>query len=898
MKFSLAVAILAHTLPVSSKEADFHPIEWTPINSRQQRHQSIYKANRNIAPFRGYRKQPKSAVRSDDPVLRNSVFRKKECNPTSTDPDIGVLSCGQGRYCQESVQHGLGGVCAGKETAEVHRDLQAGSGGEFLQSFCNPLSDIYGVYDCDCSEFDVATGQGDIQCSTFDSYCFDPGNTTCATSSFFADFMEDDTYSVTFCYDFLLPYYERVCYNVDYFDSTCTLEFNNVTCASCTVQNDTLANGYYCLDFDCSNTAGMHDGSECDGDKVSILRDNLICSVCPGNAPVSNPGYMIGGTTCGQLQDDGLEGRIPVDDCPTAQVSVPIICGCEPAEAPLPTPPPVPAPGQEPICLVCPGDGDVINPEIIIGDTSCGDLQESGRQGQIPEENCPAIQSGVPIQCGCADVEVPTPTPAPIEVFPVCSVCPDGEPVTNPDEIVELPDQPETTCGELQESGLEGLISPELCPVVQGSVPLLCGCGAAETDPPVEPVTDAPAVQPTDAPAGGDICIICLNDDDVTNPDNIVEVPGEPDSDITCAELQALGRQGLIPPDQCIGAQVAAPFLCGCGDIELTLPPAESPPPDMSMSLSMSMSMPMSMSMSMSMPMTDSPTIEPATDSPTPAPSGEVCIICLDDNDVDNPDNIIETPDNPDISCGELQEFGRQGMIPPDQCIGAQTAAPFLCGCGFDLTLPPIEAPAMSMSMSLSMSMSMSMPLSPSPTVMPGEMVTEAPTETPDLTCIVCPGDEGVTNPGNMVGDLTCQEVQDFGRQGMIPPDQCVAAQGAIPFLCGCGVDETICIVCPDDEPVTHPDFQIGDITCGELQEFGREGLIPPERCPETQGTVPLICGCGIETEAPSMMPDMSMMMNGGSRELDALLDNEFGQDTEDEPEEDIMTPQRVRKRL
>ena len=36
----------------------------------------------------------------------------KECDPTKFDADIGVLSCGEDSYCQESPSSSLGGVCA------------------------------------------------------------------------------------------------------------------------------------------------------------------------------------------------------------------------------------------------------------------------------------------------------------------------------------------------------------------------------------------------------------------------------------------------------------------------------------------------------------------------------------------------------------------------------------------------------------------------------------------------------------------------------------------------------------------------------------------------------------------------------------------------------------------
>ena len=38
------------------------------------------------------------------------------------------------------------------------------------------------------------------------------------------------------------------------------------------------------------------------------------------------------------------------------------------------------------------------------------------------------------------------------------------------------------------------------------------------------------------------------------------------------------------------------------------------------------------------------------------------------------------------------------------------------------------------------------------------------------------------------------------------------------------------------------------DLTCGEVQELGREGLIPEEDCPTAQSAILALCGC---EEAP-----------------------------------------------
>ncbi len=58
-------------------------------------------------------------------VLRNKPIvlnHKISCNPSSIDPDTGILSCGNNLFCKPSYTSELGGICA--HMLHDHEDLE------------------------------------------------------------------------------------------------------------------------------------------------------------------------------------------------------------------------------------------------------------------------------------------------------------------------------------------------------------------------------------------------------------------------------------------------------------------------------------------------------------------------------------------------------------------------------------------------------------------------------------------------------------------------------------------------------------------------------------------------------------------------------------------------------
>jgi hypothetical protein len=295
MRFSIAVGILVQTLAASSK-SDKKNVLWQRNHGRKQRlHASMtrngataFKApDHNVGFGSGY------------PVLQNSAAKSTvvDCDPRSSDPDVGILSCGVGRYCMESQDHDLGGICTDESTAVGdHRDLQV-LDVDAIVSLCDPSSPIYEIYDCDCTNWNDANSTGFFECVLFEGFCFDPpANTVCTNTLLAADFASDSTYTVSYCYDFFQPYDQSVCFNYNS-AGACSIDFNDMTCNSCQqiyLNNVETLTGESCLEFDCTNTDGMHEGSECAGDYVAPILEGVasperVPTLPPVDGPVAVP---------------------------------------------------------------------------------------------------------------------------------------------------------------------------------------------------------------------------------------------------------------------------------------------------------------------------------------------------------------------------------------------------------------------------------------------------------------------------------------------------------------------------------------------------------------------------------------------------------------------------------
>jgi hypothetical protein len=125
--------------------------------------------------------------------------------------------------------------------------------------------------------------------------------------------------------------------------------------------------------------------------------------------------------------------------------------------------------GCRPICTICPNGSPIGNPETLLyeaGEQSfpCSYLQEVMLES---EDNCAYFRSderslSYPFWCGCEGVDAPD----------VCSLCADGEQVTDPD--MEIPGFDGLTCGVAVDYG-RAVNNQTRCEEVE-AIGAFCGC--------------------------------------------------------------------------------------------------------------------------------------------------------------------------------------------------------------------------------------------------------------------------------------------------------------------------------------------------------------------------------------------------------------------------------------
>jgi hypothetical protein len=209
------------------------------------------------------------------------------------------------------------------------------------------------------------------------------------------------------------------------------------------------------------------------GQAVSPPGGCLVCGegsvITAPDAIFSFPGQL--SVPCGILQEAGLTGAIPLDQCGFLPDFV-TVCECKPGNIlGAPTDAPVPLPTDAPVPL--PTDAPVPPPMM----------------APVPAPtNAPVPMEGDAVPCP----EVPGGG---------CSVCGDGMCVTAPESIFVFQGQPEVACSDLQFAGFGGQIPAEQCPFLPGLTAKVCGC-ASSLPPPELPVppTAAPVPAMTSAP--------------------------------------------------------------------------------------------------------------------------------------------------------------------------------------------------------------------------------------------------------------------------------------------------------------------------------------------------------------------------------------------------------------
>jgi len=335
------------------------------LREQQQKGSRQYRpSSRSSSSNRRRRRFSQSQRSSISNLLKNSLLHlvndetKDEsmmvaCHPSSDDPDTGVLSCPSGYHCEPVLDSYLDGECipmggvgggddpttttttttstngrrwnfGGTKTSSLssssslmasrhqhhHRRHLVFSADD--AGVCIPGHPYFQTNDCDCSNFDNVTGTGTVPCIDFSNRCLGdiyPGcDDTCITRTLEYDFTNFVSPSYINCFIATSPYYQKVCFEEQFADATCTLALNGDACTTCTI----IPNGDNSfLEFDCTNVGGQKGTTAKDNTELLPILQACgqldYCNLCgPGEYVDPNnygiiltttlPGYGV--TTC------------------------------------------------------------------------------------------------------------------------------------------------------------------------------------------------------------------------------------------------------------------------------------------------------------------------------------------------------------------------------------------------------------------------------------------------------------------------------------------------------------------------------------------------------------------------------------------------------------------------
>lgn len=295
-------------------------------------------------------------LKNSKKVVDKTVLRSEECDPIAS-PDIGILACeDRGQTCVPHAESRMGGFCMSSTPSRQLYHLT-----ETLSLFCDPMSEYYMYYDCDCTGFDNSTGTGRIPCTIMESYCIGilyPGcDGTCLTQTKNYSFTDFVATSYISCELLTGPYSQRICLEEFFETETCSLSINDQSCTSCSLSP---AGNRSAITFDCTNVGGGIGTSNYILDVADVIYScytplNFTCDICDGT--LINPdavASVYGYSHACSIFETGLNETL----CSVAGPLLVSEC-CRVADEPASSPPesdepdatpsePVPSPGPGP----------------------------------------------------------------------------------------------------------------------------------------------------------------------------------------------------------------------------------------------------------------------------------------------------------------------------------------------------------------------------------------------------------------------------------------------------------------------------------------------------------------------------------------------------------------------
>mmetsp|Transcript_12476 Transcript_12476/g.13882 ORF Transcript_12476/g.13882 Transcript_12476/m.13882 type:complete len:250 (+) Transcript_12476:106-855(+) len=147
-----------------------------------------------------------------------------------------------------------------------------------------------------------------------------------------------------------------------------------------------------------------------------------------------------------------------------------------------------------------------------------------------------------------------------------------------------------------------------------------------------------------------------------------------------------------------------------------------------------------------------------------------------------------------------------------------------------------------------------------------------------DDGCSVCGEGKQVTKPDEIFSFpgqpvVKCIRLEEGGRNGLVPLDQCSFLPPIIKDICGCKeISDSGCSVCGDGKKISIPDAVFAFpgqpvVQCGPLESAGVTGGIPLSQCVFLPPLVNDICGC-IDESAPLPGPTPSPFSAPGQQPL------------------------------
>eukprot|EP00934_Nitzschia_sp_Nitz4_P003560 Nitzschia sp. Nitz4//scaffold4_size323378//248665//250314//NITZ4_000698-RA/size323378-processed-gene-0.377-mRNA-1//-1//CDS//3329553513//3550//frame0 len=368
------------------------------------------------------------------------------CDPTLSEADVGILACGKDQFCKPSHTSALGGDCATRpslSTANVP-SRRLDNTGPFI-GYCDPTDPTFGDADCDCNMFDLTSTEGEITCVAASGVCLS-----------LLDDCTDDCCSET-------------CYNQT---ETRSYGPSNVLWQSVCYAFYTPHDESFCLtvNFDWEKAANVHPADTC---AATFNGQNCSCTIDDYTII-----YYFDCTNVGGPEGNDYYGPQPVSQLPIVQA-----CYAYPAATFPPTDPGIG-------CRLCPG-GSVASSSFYssveipgLGNYTCGQLSLATYIEHVFDDGgvCASVVEGAADGC-CQDDSA---------LFSQCDIC-SGSGFAYPEAYVVLGGAPVLSCSYGFWKGYFGMLDDSTCENFTGGA---SNCCTNTTNAP-PPATAAPSMEPT-----------------------------------------------------------------------------------------------------------------------------------------------------------------------------------------------------------------------------------------------------------------------------------------------------------------------------------------------------------------------------------------------------------------